>query len=710
METRNHSYGSLIALEGSPDAVSTQLRLLPVSSQLMVLPSLQSYVGGAGDGPVKARSLIKQVHDAAQKRHEAAVQFLKDASPTNNRLVFLNGGTAGAVSHCITAICENQTAGDIHQAELIFRNIALEGVRGLDREDKQSDQATLWMLGRNQSYGDSILESEEPEDPITKAMRAADLLYKETDSLQPIDCYIRTRPRSLSLPMYGYSDGMGEPSPFFVFGTAPHEETQLHSNAADADDKEPGDHRGMAEDEFAKLCTVKIQPGTSEDNPPVHEHAASCAGEPYSHRTADARSSTRRSDAFLSPPPTPDGVVYGEARVVQMRASKTQVTLRETRSLDDLELEQTRSRRTDFDVASASEQVAPLADNPEAKSRHMSITDKPSSANTLLHLPQARFVKAHTTTIRRSPTFVRRLPKPARDSYVHRGTDAADFEGERHELDEPFQPVLPVVEDLVIHMTDQTPDAILGMVVQYFKAGAFPVVPFPASLQTAPTDSCPSTPRTADLFDLEDEDVDVGLSPVIEHPGAEEIGEHDPFAARGRDVRASSLALQPPSPPPPANVPPDSRQPPIIAPTSPPVQREKESMFHDFSTVGRPNAVATQNALRSVLEVYFPRADNGGVHHFDFPMFRDIGSLWRPIFGNVEVCGGDGDENAPDMILAMGRQKGVKREFLSALTGQVEKLGAKSSGMSRSGRLDLRYGICQNTIVRDLVADAVADI
>lgn len=185
MDSRNHSYGSLIALEGSLDTVSTQLRLLPTSPQLLALPSLQSYMGKAGDGTFDARSLVKQVHDAAQKRHEVATQFLKNASPTNKRLVFLNGGTAGAVSHCITAISENQTSGDIHQAELVFRNIALEGLRGLDRENKQSDQATLWMLGRERTSGDSIFESEETEDPITKAMRAADLLYKETDSLQP---------------------------------------------------------------------------------------------------------------------------------------------------------------------------------------------------------------------------------------------------------------------------------------------------------------------------------------------------------------------------------------------------------------------------------------------------------------------------------------------------------------------------------------------
>lgn len=688
MENQNHDHGSLIALEGPADTVSTQLRLLPTSSQLLVLPGLQSYMGKARDGPFHARSYIKEVHTAAQIRHEAAAQFLRDSKPTNKKLVFLNGGTAGAVSQCISAISEHETSGDTYQAELMFRNIALEGLRGLDREDKHLDQATMWMLGREQSPGGLCLEIEELENPITKAMRAADLLYKETDSLQPIDCYIRTRPRSLSVPMYGYSDGMGESSPFFVFGSAPCDEPQPHPGS---DSDGPADHQGIAEDEFAKLCANKTRHGDIGENLPVLDHAASCAGEPYRRRTGEATSTIHRSDVLLSPPATPDGVIYGEARLVQMRASKAQVMLRESRSLDDLEMEQTRCRRADFYVASVAK-AAPPVDSPESKSRHLSITDEPHPSSSLLHLPQARFVKAHTTTIRKSPTFVKRLPKPARDSYVHRGTDAADFDEERHELDEPFQPVLPVVEDLVIHVTGQMPDEVLSMVIQYFKAGEFPVAPFPASLQTAPTDSCPSTPRTADLFDLED-DADAGLSPVVENPGAEETWEYDPFAARGRDVRSSSLALKPPSPPPPASVPPDSHQPPIPARASPPIQRERDSMFHDFSTAGQPNAVAVQNALRSVLEVYFPPDQDGCYHQFQFPMCRDIGSLWRPIFGDNEARGHDRDQNTPDMILALGRQNGVKRGFLSALTGQIEKLGARSTGMSRSGRLDLRYGI-----------------
>ncbi|KAG8160161.1 hypothetical protein KVR01_009697 [Diaporthe batatas] len=700
METQNPCYGTLVALEGSPDAVKTQLNLLPASPQLLVLPSLQSYMGNPGDGTFHARSLIKQVHNAANKRQEDAVRFLQHATPTNKRLVFLNGGTASAVSYCITAISENQTSGDIHEAELMFRNIALEGLRGLDREDKHSDEATLCMLGREKISGESILGIEEPEDPITRAMRAADMLYKETDSLQPIDCYIRTRPRSLSLPMYGYSDGTGEPSPFFVFGPAPHDDTQSHS---EDDNNNLVDCRGMAEDEFAKLCAIKFQTDASGEDLPALDHSADCTGESYC--VAEARSSTRRSDALLSPPATPDGVVYGEARVVQMRASKMQVTLRESRSLDDLELEATRSRRAELEMTSIAGRVAPPVDNPDARSRHLSINDKPYPTSTLLHLPQARFVKANTTTIRKSPTFVRRVPKPARDCYVDRGTDAAADMQE--DLDEPFQPLLPILEDLSIHMTSQATDAVLGMVIEYFKAGAFPVAPFPASLQTLPTDSCPSTPRTADLFDLE-QDADAGLSPVIEHPGAEEAGEYDPFAARGRDVRASCLALQPPSPPPPASVPPDSRQPPISAPISPMIQRDMESRFHDFSTTGSLNAVATQNALRSVLEVYFPPPDSSCPHQIDFPMLQDIGSLWRPIFGKKATsdCGDDNSENTPDLILAMGRQNGVKRELLSTLTGQVERLGTKSSGMSRSGRLDLRYLVAN--AMQSLAVQAVA--
>ncbi len=44
MESATEYYGSLIALEGASDIISTQLRLLPSSPQILILPSIQQYI------------------------------------------------------------------------------------------------------------------------------------------------------------------------------------------------------------------------------------------------------------------------------------------------------------------------------------------------------------------------------------------------------------------------------------------------------------------------------------------------------------------------------------------------------------------------------------------------------------------------------------------------------------------------------------------
>jgi hypothetical protein len=43
------------------------------------------------------------------------------------------------------------------------------------------------------------------------------------------------------------------------------------------------------------------------------------------------------------------------------------------------------------------------------------------------------------------------------------------------------------------------------------------------------------------------------------------------------------------------------------------------------------------------------------------------------------------------LILAVGAESGVTKDRLSEVVGQLEKLGFKTSGLSRSGRLDIRY-------------------
>lgn len=678
MEIGQRYHGSLVAFEGPAEVVSTQLRLLPPSPQVLILPSLQHYMEGHSSARFSARSYIRDVHQAAQAQREVALKFLNETSSDSKRLVFLNGGTAGAVSQCISAISERQTSGDLHLAMAVFRDIVSEGTNAFT-QGAQSDQEGLGISRSERVESQLLWEDDDDEDPITRAMRAADALYKETESLQPIDCYIRTRPRSLSLPALGYLDNLGEASPFFVFGSPPNEECDSNF---DVDEEESTNYPGQGEDGLSRANSLR----NSQDR---SGRVASFVEEARKARKANNRSTTTMqilsptNEQCISPPITPDGVVYGEARLVQMQASRSQKALRKIRSLDDMDLNLARSRWVSVQTAPTPKVASPTCESPEAKSRHLSIVEDPYSSNNLLHLPQARFVKAQTTTIRRSPTFAKGSPDPARDSYVHQGTDAAEF---TDELNAGFQPVLPFYEDLVVHFTSEIPDYVLDTVIQSFKDGSYPVRGgAPDSYRTTETDSCPSTPRTADLFDLEDEQV--GLSPVAEVPSGDEASDYDPFAAHGNDVRSTSLDFATPSPLP------TLEQPPTPADTPLPALGEMDSKFHDFSTAGRANAVATQNALRLVLENYFPPDQHGGYHQFNSTLLHKLDSLWRPIFGDSETQDGMSTEKTADLILAMGCQAGVKREFVSALTGQIEKLGSKSTGLSRSGRLDIRYDI-----------------
>ncbi len=111
--------------------------------------------------------------------------------------------------------------------------------------------------------------------------------------------------------------------------------------------------------------------------------------------------------------------------------------------------------------------------------------------------------------------------------------------------------------------------------------------------------------------------------------------------------------------------------------------------FRSCSVTEHQTAVSLQNALRSILNTHFP-VEDVGFHHSQFRLLPEMDSLWRPVFRQSESHRSlRGDKM--DLILAIGAQKGVKKEFCSAVMGQVEKLGTKPSGISRSGRLDLRY-------------------
>lgn len=130
--------------------------------------------------------------------------------------------------------------------------------------------------------------------------------------------------------------------------------------------------------------------------------------------------------------------------------------------------------------------------------------------------------------------------------------------------------------------------------------------------------------------------------------------------------------------------------PPTPAQTPPLTERTTEKCFHDFTTTNCRTAVSMQNSLRSILNIYFPPED-AGYHQFNFPLLPELSSLWKPVFREADSGTVKKRRRKVDLILAIGAQKGVDKEFLGAISGSLEKLGTKPNGISRSGRLDLRY-------------------
>lgn len=177
--------GSLIAVEGDCQVISTQLRLLPPSSKVLILPPLIDDVRERSeDNQFNARTFVRDVHSAFVSRTETARSFLVSSTNEQPRLVFMNGGSVCAKTTCITNICENITHGNIREAETLFGDIVKDGVVGLMRPDtpvneRVEEEEKVYEDGASQEGKRSI------SDAGSVAMKAADDLDRDTADLQP---------------------------------------------------------------------------------------------------------------------------------------------------------------------------------------------------------------------------------------------------------------------------------------------------------------------------------------------------------------------------------------------------------------------------------------------------------------------------------------------------------------------------------------------
>ncbi|KAI1765838.1 hypothetical protein GGR53DRAFT_245547 [Hypoxylon sp. FL1150] len=711
----SHYHGSLVAFEGPLDTISTQLRLLPNSPNILIVPPLQHFLREQPDGPFDARSHILMVHRAFSERIEIAQAFLRDSTPNNKRLVFMNGGTASAQVACVGEISKYLTDGDFSQAERIFRALVRNGVAGLyNWHTTGVGSASSQTVAVSQQPTEQ--DEETPSDPastaMSAAMRAAEALDLETAFLQPnneLDLTTIGRRRSTSVPVYRLADDFQNAAPFYVFGACQGQKREPSYLDTPRTPRRSYTTRESRKDDQQTLdVPVFRTPKYNEPSSP------SVSGEDNSRSQlslVSADCSSVRSFGFESPT-TP---AVHRAYAVDVRPSASTTSHKHTRSVDRIYASAIRNQ----DILLCSFPQPPR--------------DRPQSQNVVHHrgkpfvrskffseIPRPTFSTPNRPSARRGPPTPLKLDRPIQRpaSYVDRGTNpdnnyvdsstsmepeleseptlavrAASYGGSislrfepSFELDpcEPFETVLPMPENLVLLFKGEKVDVQLEATIQAFRNGTYPINMQPVGPEIEENFDRIDTPspRTRIKVPAHAKGTANGVQHEEVTPTSQlDSDEYDPFAPgkytsppaceHKTDIR------RPSTPPTPAQTPP-------FTATKP------KKCFHDFTTTDCRTAVCMQNSLRSILNIYFPPED-AGYHQFNFPLLPELSSLWKPVFREADSGTVIQRKSKVDLILAIGAQKGVDKEFLGAISGSLEKLGAKPNGVTRSGRLDLRF-------------------
>jgi hypothetical protein len=678
-------HGCLVALEGPADTVSVQLRLLPTVPQILILPGLHHYLEPHEEdleSSFNAPSYIGRVHQAAASRHEIALQFLRQSAPDDKRLVFLNGGTACAQALCISAIAEHETDGDIARAESLFSSLIRDGVAGLAHgEIITSRWRDSFNVSKDDGGGNDVLverleptqqhveeeevddADDEPLDPIWRAMKAADALYRETAALQPGDDFDaasrKSRRRSMSLPRLDLSEPFHNDAFLYLFGS----------------DSKSGSVRGRLTSLSSSISSrhpsvSRRSKGSRPDGrPPLPDIPPGGFSKYENQENSSLPSPLNFPASYTSLPCTPEMEVYHEARLAQLRAldspktpTSTSKSSKDSPISDRRDLESGKRNSRDSDV---------LSNSGRRRSASYTATDSPHRRSAYLEVPKGGLSKMtrNQLTSPESPTRLR-----------YRGVDPESLWSLISPKPRtPYEPVLPLLEDISIHFSneDLESETLLGHVIRCFKDGTYP---FP--------------PRSS--FETTDID-EKGQVPATPESRASVLGDGNDYTALYLEASREMLSMKSSRSTLDYQLKSWSSQKDLTSSTAPPtpVQRPSSSAvkpakkFHTCSISSSQPAVCIQNSLRSILNVYFPPEDKG-YHQSQYAVLPGMDSLWKPILYLPDSGNGYPTRRKIDIILAIGAQAGVRKGFSSVITCQVEKLATKRSGLSRAGRLDLR--------------------
>ncbi|KUJ08509.1 uncharacterized protein LY89DRAFT_788882 [Mollisia scopiformis] len=687
LELEPEQLGRFVALEGDSETIATQLRLLPPSQKILIVPALpDAFSQNSDKDSFNPSTFIRNVHTAFTERSEAARAFLRKSTSTQPRLVLQNGGSVSARATCISKIA-NLTEGDIGRAETIFNEIVKDGLAGLMKLDVGSEDDKAMLVAQESN---EVQVQDGMEDPSVRAMKAADSLERETEALQPNSAHEGTPGLETTVD----SHAMGA-SHSTLNGSVP----LKSSDASEVPQKVVGiDKNGnnivrtvLTVPSRSRRFTVEEKRTTFGTQFTISTPAtASTIGPTKSEETEeddeDLDFASPEEESMFSAPATP--AVYKEAFLVDVQSSPPTKTVRKAQSIDMFY-----SRNSKLLHPSS----GPMQLKHTASDYHLRRPAIPERrSDNYQTLPRTTFMKASQTTIRKSPTLSASAKSNSSSTeavpprvYVDRGEDA--FQVSKESM-EPFVPVFPVVEDLIIHLVDDNANQILESVISSYKDGTYPALP--------PTTSSPlpeeGEDQEAPISAVQSKKEDKALRPEscltaeTDDMGYERRHDYDPYndsyppdikrqwPPMQNNARVSSLdsSVGPPTP---------TLTPPVV-----PEVNDIAQKFVDFTPTNPNNAINVQNSLRQLLILHLPAGENGYSQHY-YPVTPEAERLWKPVFRNDQNTSIGNDGRNVDQIIALGCEDGVKKDFFFQMSGQVERLGSKRDGVNRSGRLDIRY-------------------
>lgn len=224
--------------------------------------------------------------------------------------------------------------------------------------------------------------------------------------------------------------------------------------------------------------------------------------------------------------------------------------------------------------------------------------------------------------------------------------------------EQPFEPVLPALEDLVVYFKPETPSELHDFVFRRLSEGCrSPRVSISGSIVHRHDGFHGGETSHLEMDEDHDEDEydNDGVPPWMRNDLVHGLPtpNHSPTP-----LDAASVVL------------------PVL-----------DARLYSIS-VGEETAVSIQNYLRSFLGSQFPLQDRR-CSTSDGLAFSAEAGLWRALECDGQLASSNGELRL-DLILAVGAESGVKKNRLSEVVGQLDQLGLKTSGLSRSGRLDIR--------------------